>query len=231
MAVRRFNGTSDEIKCSIGSCNLTGAFTLVNLIRPQAAAAASIMSNFTSGGTEKLGQGLNASKQSRLLVNGTGLTGAEIEVTPTTSQWGLWIVTKEAGTKNPRWHFYGFDKEVWKHVNDGSTLGNPESQASGTVRFGNGAEGFAKVDFAACAQWSKVLSDAEIETLKTLGTLYAWKTLSPAGLWLFNQGAVGTEITDQTGNGANQSARSGTEVLAEEPPIPYGIPQVPVMLL
>lgn len=221
MSIRRFNGTSDELQCSVGGSNLTGAFTIAVLARPQAADEGTFISLWDAT-TERIAFGVNGSKQPKLKVGATAVSGAEIEVTPTTGQWGIWVVTKEAGTKNPRWHHYGYDTGVWKHANDGSTVGDPVTQAGGTVRFGNGTTlGFEQADLAAPAVWMSVLSDAEVEALKSAATLLGgWKP-SAAGLWLFKQGVVTEKVTDATGNGANQSARTGTESLAEEPPIPY----------
>lgn len=82
--------------------------------------------------------------------------------------------------------------------------------------------GFGNFDVAAMAVWTKVLSDAEIESLRTtLGSVIGWKALGPVGLWRYKQLLVTEEVPDDTGNGANQSARTGTTVLEEEPPFPY----------
>jgi hypothetical protein len=221
MPVRRFNGTTDEIQCSIGGSNLTEAITIAVFARPMAADEGTFIGCWDAT-TERVAFGVNTNQKPRFKIGGTAISGNELTETIPKEEWGIWVTTKTAGTTEPRWHHYGATTKVWGHANDTSTLGNPLTQILGTVRFGQGTTLSAlQVDLAAAAVWTKVLSDAEIETLVSLGTLAAWNTLSPKGLWLFSQKSVETTLPDTTGNGANQSARTGTTVVEEEPPIPY----------
>lgn len=221
MAIRRFNGTSDELRCSIGAANLTGAFTIAVLARPQAEDEGTLLS-FWDATTERVAFGLNAVNQPRLKIGGTTLTGAELGVEPAPTKYGLWAVTKAAGTAKPRWHHFGYGTSKWTHADDSSTIGDPTTQSGGNIRFGNGTTlGFEQADIASGVVWAKVLPDAELESLLTSSALASWLSLSPAAIWLFAQESIEVALTDSTGNAADQSAIAGTSVLAEAPPIPY----------
>lgn len=217
--LRRFNGTSDEWKGSIGGSSLTGNFSVVVFGRVEIAEEGTLVSLWDAT-TERFTFGINASKQPRMKIGATIINGGEIEVVPTTGQFGIWGVSKEAGEKFSRWHHFGFDTGIWKHANDGTLIGNPVTQAGGTVRIGGGPFGFVKNDFAAVLIATKALSDGEFEALKSSSFLSAWIP-SAAGLWLFKQSSTAEAVSDSTGNGANQTELIGTTVLEEEPPIPY----------
>lgn len=221
MPARRFDGSNDELRTSTGSGNLTGNLSVVTFVRPESAAEGTHISLRDSGATERAVFGHNASKQPRMGIGGTYASGGEIGYTPSTGAWGIWGYSKESGTKAPRWHHWKATEDTWSHANDSTTMGNPVSQAGGSIRYGAGSMGFCKVDFAASSLFTRVLSDAEFEELAAAAYLIDWLELEPVTLHLFKQSSVSEEVKDETGNGANQTARTETTVLEEEPPIPY----------
>lgn len=224
MPVRRFDGVDDEIRCAIGGCNVTGAFTLAALHRVTTAQVQPLFGTHTSASAVGAVLGVNASSFPSLSIGGTTLNGTEVGGAPTTGEWLLTVVSKASGTVAPRWHQYRFAEGVWRHANDGSTIGNPASQASGTVRFGEKADlDDFKGDLAICAMWSVALSDANIESLSSVTALKTgWASFSAIGEWPFDQSAVETALQDIIG-AADQTTREGTEARAEEPPIPYSV--------
>jgi hypothetical protein len=227
VSVRRFNGVNDVIKVSLGSCDWTFGTLAVLIRRNENASFDAFISNHTSA----------AVRQPTLEINSANkmfLTGAWSVDHPgateilTANGWYILVITKATGTVAPRLHIYRVNTGTWVHENEPGTETNPPSQAGGAIWFGatSAAGNFANADFAAAAEWpGKVLSDAECEALATATSLKAgWKALSPSGLWTFDQASVETSVEDLTGNGANQTARTGTTVIAEEPPIPYVAP-------
>src|SRR5690606_12886956 len=53
-------------------------------------------------------------------------------------------------------------------------------------------------------------------------SLAEWMATTPLGLWLFDQQSTEDSVSDLTGQGADQTAISGTSVTEDDPPIPYG---------
>lgn len=229
MPVRRFDGTNDEIRCSIGGSNLTGAFTLLALHRITTAQIQTLFGTSTSAPAVGAHLGVNASNFPSLSIGGTTLNGAEVGGSPATGEWLQSCVTKASGSVAPRWHQYRFTEGVHRHANDGTAIANAGSQAGGTVRFGEKLDiDDYKGDFAACICWASVLSDAEIESLTSKSALTEWLSVgTPAGAWFFDQASTATELLDETAGGANQTTIEGTEVIGEEPPIPYELAATP----
>jgi hypothetical protein len=219
---RRLNGTSDEWRAGLGSNNLLGNFTIAVLHKPQAADEGALVS-FWDATTERVSFGMTSAKKPQLKIGATNLTGnGEILTTPATGESVLHVVSKEEGTKAPRWHQRCFTAGIQEHVSDTSTLGNPVTQAGGGLRFGNGTtHGFAQYDLMAAAVWTKVLTDEEINALAASASILGGWKASASGLWMLKQKEVSEEVPDATGNGANQTARTGTTVIESEPQIPY----------
>ncbi len=225
MPVRTFNGTSDNIRCAIGACNV-GFGTFVSLCRPTKNKEANILTlHNKAGSAATLDLWLNEEKLA--FYNGASVLNSSIRV-GTADGWQLLAWSKATGTVKPKFYRYSFSKAEWTIVEGTTALANGSSVAEGTVRIGEftGAE-FFKGDIAISGIWSTALSEAEIKALVSVKALSEWKALfSPSGIWEFKQQApvieeVIEEVIDATGNGANQSSRSGTTVTAEEPPIPF----------
>jgi hypothetical protein len=75
--------------------------------------------------------------------------------------------------------------------------------------------------YAACAVFNTAFTEAEAKALQALASIESWLTKAPLALWMFNQKSLVEPLKDSTGNGADQTSISGTEVIAAEPPVPY----------
>lgn len=223
MPVRRFDGVDDAIRASVGACNLTGAFSMAALVRSDTTGPwQGIVSNRTTTETAWALQ----KKPAGVLSLEHETNGSESKLSVADDmRWYLLVVTKATGTATPRFHRYDFSTKTWTHENGNVSLGNRPTQAGGAIHFAEyttASDNFMG-DFAAVAEWAgTALTDGQCESLVTASDIKkGWKALSPSGLWCFDQAAVTTSVEDLTGNGANQTSRTGTEVVAEEPPIPY----------
>jgi hypothetical protein len=88
----------------------------------------------------------------------------------------------------------------------------------GASEYGAGSS----LDWAAFGEWNSFLSEAAVEDLGGVAALADWHDAEGADhLLMFDQASVATAVTDYTGNGADQTAITGTSVLEEDPPIPY----------
>ncbi len=225
MAVRRFNGTSDFIKTGIGSCSWTfGSFGALFRLISMPGSGGFLFSNHTSAGTFQAG--IRLTFGGLPFLSGSWSADHQGTTALVKETWYILVITKATGTATPRLHIgkWNGSSFVWTHENESGTETNSPAQTSGSIYIGSrkGAE-FVNADFAAIIEWpSVVLSDAEVEGLGTQTSLKTgWKEYkSPAGLITFEQGSVSEEVQDIIG-GADQTERSGTTVVSEEPPIPY----------
>lgn len=228
MPVRTFNGSSARIDFSIGGCNLTGAYTFAALQRrAELGTYDNLFRHRPKAGADLGGFGLNPSNKAEA---NSGAAVSESTATIPALDWVLIVISKAAGSVKPDFHIYDFTTAEWSHASGTIALGNLATQAEGSIRLGAyETEDFFKGDVAACAEWNgTALTQAEAEALKTATSLKAgWLAKSPSGLWTFEQSSVAEEVKDLTGNGANQTAISGTSVTAEEPPIPYKLAATP----
>lgn len=140
----------------------------------------------------------------------------------TADNWHLTGVTKDNGTATPRGHKYVYDTNTWTHTDAAGTMGDSASTAgaSGTVRLGRvltAAGDQFDGDIAIMGVWNRVLTDAEIEQLAF--SLQGWYASAPDALWLLDQSAVDQKILDLTGNGANETAITGTSVSTNSVPV------------
>jgi Concanavalin A-like lectin/glucanases superfamily len=226
MPIRHFNGESDELLVSIGACNLTGAFTIAALVRfGNKGTFADIVTNRESGGGARIIFYRSNTNKATTWINGTNSeVGAEIAE----GSWYIVVVSKASGSVKPTIHLQKVGA-AWAHTEGSAALANAASMTGGHIALGQVETGSGeafKGDIAAVAEWTSALSNAEVEALGSVSTLSEWGTAKgAAGLWLFNQASVTEEVKDQTGNGANQSGRTGTTAIAEEPPIPYAAAQ------
>ena len=229
MPVLNFNGSSDEVITALGSLDLTGAFTIAVLARLDATGRAHTFINTRSSAAgDLIGLGVQANNAFVADVSGDGLA-AVTTGTAIAGRWYLFATSKAAGTVTPRLHLYDFTALSWSHANGGLTMGNAATAAGGSVAFGrqrtntwaDASRNFLDGDLVAAAAWSASLSDGQVEALQTSSSLSGWTSLSsPVAVWLFRGATVGDAVQDTVG-AADESSRSGTTVLAENPPIPY----------
>jgi hypothetical protein len=143
-------------------------------------------------------------------------SGFAATVTLTAGVWYLLGLTKANGSAAVRAHLYDYSAgPPWTHTDYGtisdSSAGPVTEYRVGWIDSGDRLDG----KLAAVGLWGSVLSDGQIEGLTT--SLAAWKALSPAALWGFNQASTATPVPDLTGGGADQTDISGTSVSADEP--------------
>jgi hypothetical protein len=139
------------------------------------------------------------------------------------SGWALYVVTKASGSVKPLFYIYDFEAEEW--VADGTAgsinMTDGPSEAPANIELGiwegPGSEQF-EGQMAADAIWKRVLSKAEVHELVTLGNVEAWEALEPDARWRFDEALP----EDQTGGGADVTSVSGTELVEETIPLPYG---------
>lgn len=217
--VRSFDGVNDQIQVRAGTANnVTGAFTMVALIRPDTLANDfDIMSLHNSGGS---GTGYDFFFSS----NGqfalwTGTNAAYGTPNPLVAdEWQLVAVTKASGTATPRFHVYRYATSTWSHSNASGTASNGGSVSGGTVRFGAWEnEDYFDGEYSSGALYSTALSDMAIETLEDS---YAnWLSATPTGMWIFNQVHVTHPVLDETGAGADEVDTPSPSVIANLSPI------------
>lgn len=218
MTVRRFDGVDDEIRTALGSCDRNAGGTTLGFLFKKLTDAAwqGIMGLHTSGGTAVQAIEIDTSNQ---VYWDLDVAGQSIDGTVTIANgWVMVFFGKASGTATARCSRKVMSTGVWTHQNAGTTMvdGNAPG-ALGTVRFGEWQDGDDFNGLLACAGvWASNLSDATRETMG--GSLQAWKDSGPVGLWAFDQAAVTTAVTDLTGNGANETARTGTVVVTNDDP-------------
>lgn len=226
---RLFDGANDNVKMSIGACSLTGAWSIVIVMRQNAASSSNYANLITvqggSIGPSQYGLEIESTSdgsQMQVQSGNTGFTTSTFTV-GTADGWCLIAAGKAAGTATPRVHKYVYSSNTWTHQNAAGSLGNPASSAGGVVSFGeweNGLDDF-NGDIAAAAVFDRNLADTDVESLAH--SLQAWLSAAPVGMWVFDQAATGTAVNDWAGGGANQTSISGTAVGTVSAPGPgYG---------
>jgi hypothetical protein len=172
--------------------------------------------NFDNAGTYTWALQVGGTGQVNVLNNATsaGAAGGTVEVE---DGWCIIGFTRPAGAaQTVRGHL--FKSGAWTHFNFPTTLNNGGSTPT-QVRFGSylGSVAGAEFEIAVAAVWDSELSDGNIETLDNNTSTTDWYDLSPTALWEYGQAAVTTDVTDLTGNGANQTSRTGTDVVDHGP--------------
>lgn len=130
--------------------------------------------------------------------------------------WYLFGISKAAGTSTVRTHVYDYTATTWTHTN-WLTLADATNGPVTSVRLAwllNSTDTL-NGKIAAAAAYNTVLSDLTVQGLNS--NFNAWMAATPVWAIKLNQTSVATAVTDQTGNGGNQSGISGTSVSADEP--------------
>ena len=141
---------------------------------------------------------------------GTGVSGL-------TTSWAWYVAKKASGTVAPRFGIFPIGSS-WTFT-DGSATVADRTGPIDTIFVGGaggGTNGW-RGSIAVAATWSSALSDTTIQN--TFG-LSASTVLAAGPNWMtrWNQSSTATSVTDDTGNGGNQSAITGTTVDADDPP-------------
>lgn len=220
MPTRRFDGVDDEIRCAIGSCDRNAGGTTFGILCKKNVNAVwqALIGLHNTLGTAV--QAIEISNANSLYWD-LDVTGQSVDGQVTVADgWVTVLFGKDAGaTATARASKLIMSSGVWTHSNAGGTMTDGVMPgASGTVRFGEWEDGDDFNGWLGCAAvWASNLSDVAREAIAP--SLQAWKNSNPVGLWAFNQDSVATAVVDLMGNGANQSAITGTNVdVAEVPP-------------
>lgn len=133
--------------------------------------------------------------------------------------WCWYVLTKGTGSVVPRWHRLDISAgTAWVHQNDTGNVGDGSGPIDNIYLGGNGsASNTWRGRIAAAAAWSTALSDVQVEAACTLAAADLLAA-SPGWMVRLNQASTATSVLDDTGNGGDQSAISGTTVDADEPP-------------
>jgi hypothetical protein len=134
-------------------------------------------------------------------------------------EWLLNASANNVAGSDRRAHRYNFTDETWSHTDPGGSVAKTAPGTLDHVRVGrmaNSATEYLDGDLAVLAIFDSYLSDGNMETL-TSG-LSAWVALSPVALWAFNQADTSDDVLDLTGNGADQTAITGTTVVTGDDP-------------
>ncbi len=218
MTVTLFDGTDDSIQVSLGGCNLSGDLTIAVLAKRGANGVAhALVVNHDSGAAARAGLEYRSVNTLTYSIGGTGaFSTTTVQVA---DGWTLMVLTKTTGTTTPRYHILK-QGAAWVHENADKTLGNPTTQAGGTVRFGE----WAGIDdlnglIAVAGEWTVALTDLQCEELANEGGWAGNTGGSPVGLWRFTT----APIVDLVGT-ATESARTGT-VISTDDPVGFSDPQ------
>lgn len=207
---RRFV-SADTLTCAIGAAPVGRAGTTIILVRPYDSVFDILASNSdyvtTRNGTTAVASlFLDGGKIFANNDFGAGANG------PTDKNgWYAIAVTKASGSAAFRYHIAPLGGS-WVHTGSGTTS---DGTGATNILFGKGPiKGAGNFDIAAAAMYSAALSDGQIEALGTT-SMNGWMAASPVTAWQFNQASTATAVTDLTSGGANQTAISGTAVVAD----------------
>jgi hypothetical protein len=216
---RYFDGgtAADFITFSVGSAPPDqGPITLAALARANNTNFTGWLMQGLNGGTAVWAMLGAAAAPTRLYMeNDFGAGGPTVP----NGDWCWFVATKASGSALPRFHLKNITTgAAWVHIN--GTANTPDGSGPITSwRIGSGGaiNTTWRGEIAVAAHWTSQLNDAAVEAACTLAATDLLAA-APGGMFRFNQASTATPVPDDTGNGGNQSAISGTAVDADEPP-------------
>lgn len=223
-SVRSFDGSADFITLGIGACDIhdyNDNITIVAVSRYGSSGWNSIITACAGGTTTGDIRWSLEHSSGGLSYNGEDgdniLTGAPLNAIGV-DEWWITAVKRPAGQTQDV-EFWGRDltnNGSWVNSNPGSNvtasgLSNPDRILIG--RWGYTDDMNGRIAFVAV--YDRVLTDAEVQSIAGVQDAL---DLSPVGAWTFDQDSTATDVIDLTGNGANQTARTGTSVVEETVP-------------
>lgn len=219
MAVRSFDGIDDEITCSIGALAAVdgGDCTLVAIVKSiTGGEGRHVLSLRDSGGTPKVTQALTFLDRLAYSTNGNFVT-TETVTSPVSDGWVLIAAGKAPGISTVRFHEYVFSTGTWSHEESIGTLADSIATMT-SVQFGNGfGEPFNGL-IAVLGVFPTKFTDAAIEAAGLEVSLQNWLDSAADACWPLNQTTATTPVKDITGNGADETAITGTAVVTSDDP-------------
>ena len=223
--VRRFTQASSEyITFGLGSCNIDcDGITIATIAKKVTDGSwQTIITGQTSGALNRFQmQFTDVNTLFMGAANGDD-SGSGGIAAALADGWCLYVVSKDTGTVQPRMHKFVYSTKTWTHATQGTAFTNGTAPGvGGSIKIGRNDEfgEYANADVAVVGVWDSFLTDAQVELLAQ--SIRNWSTLTPTGLWIFNQPDVTTTVKDYTGNGADQTARTGTT--ANDVVVPFSV--------
>lgn len=203
---RAFNGTTAKITLAQGTVGVYGPGTAFALIFPTATGAP--QTALSTGSANAAGFMLQADTKVYCRTDGTEVHGSALM---SASNWYAISASKATGTTTPRLHVYDCTAGTWTHENASGTRPNSSTpttrNALGVNSAGTGAFFTGTIQLAAF--WSSVLDDTATAALISLSAVIA---AAPNALWILDQASTAIPVPDYTGNGADETALTGTTV-------------------
>lgn len=223
MPIRRWDGVDDRITLSIGGCDVvSGPMTALALVRPDDLGKwQHVLALVTSGGTVSTAFGI--ANNNHVFVDTNNSTSAQTAAVAVAAadEYAIIGFSTATGTAAVRLHYYRFSTTTWAHADASGTYAKGSSVAGGEVWL-SGSDVYDGDQAAVVLLNTNLSVDADVEAFAAVSGLDEWGAhASAVGGWRLNQAATSTAVTDDTGNGADQTAITGTTVVAEDPPIPY----------
>lgn len=215
MTVRVFSNSTITIDEGILDAIPNGAWTFAAIFKRSGSTTDGtqfLLSLHSSvGSNQRLAFSYNSSSALQVTLGGITRTfGASFTISNDT--WYCWVVRKADGDSvTPTANLYNYTTASWAGWTNGS--GTLDDNADTIVEgyFGNAPGGFPlNGKIALMGMWSTTLSDTNGETLESAAA--NWDSLNPDALWPFTQASTSDPVLDFTGNGADQTAISGTSV-------------------
>lgn len=226
MAVREFNGTTDQLICDVGGMSGMTYGTAAVLVKFTSVTVNSALGYLhDSGGTFTATPLYMVSFSRWSMYSGTDSTGDVASATT----WYLAVVRKATGSSTPRFSVYNYSNTTWAHVAGTAALGDWTAAGSGgTVQFSYqaGTSDVFSGRIAARAYWSNTLpwtadstGDTNIQNAGLHTAASSWASNNPSAFWLFNQASTGTNVPDSSTAGtATQTSITGTTVVTGDDP-------------
>lgn len=220
--VREFDPlTNDELSCAVGALSAMTYGTYVLLVeRLEVDVAHTITAPHTSGGT---GSGIRAAWSQ---FNDTSLVAGDGAPSNVSGQGAanvakVLVWRKATATATPRLSAYD-TTQGWAHADGHAAIADGTAPGvDGTIRFAIGQfTGRGHFRIGAAAAWpnevkwaTDVTGDLAIENAGLHTAYQNWIDATPGAAWRFNQSSTSTAVVDDTGNGADQTAITGTTVV------------------
>lgn len=201
-------GSSQTITLGLGTLGFAfGPGTMAALVRLTNTGAAKTA--FSAGATNAASYMLQVDTTNVVDLRLNGVAGLGTTTLSATT-WYVIAASKATGSVAPRIHIYDCTAGTWTHENATSSVANSSTPLTRS-QFGSTPAGaaFWNGDIQLAAVWSSVLDDTATAALVSLS---AFISAAPAGLWILDQAAITTAVTDYTGHGADETAHVGTSV-------------------